>query len=94
MKGGAIPKRSRDAWIKSLSSDSVADRLATLAWLSGSHLSSAEKRYKNVNQESAEHSKLYESVRDSPATKKALSKLRKSNIGWVREYAKLALEKR
>jgi hypothetical protein len=92
MKGGAIPRRSREQWIESLSSGSAAEQLATLVWLSGSHLKSSEKRYENVSQESLADSKLFEAVRDSEATSKALARLLKSKVKWVRDYARLTLE--
>ena len=92
MKGGAIPKRSRDQWMDSLSSDSLAEQLATLVWLSGTHLKSSEKRYENVDQESVEDSTLFESVRNSDTTRKTLNELQNSEVKWVQEYAKLVID--
>lgn len=92
MKGGAIPRRSREQWIESLSSGSAAEQLATLVWLSGSHLNSSEKRYENVNQESLADSKLFEAVRDSEATSVALAKLLNSKVTWIRDYARLTVQ--
>jgi hypothetical protein len=61
-------------------------------WLSGEHLPSVDARHENVNQESIEDSKLFESVRDSPEVAKALNVLLESGNAWVQEYAKLTLQ--
>jgi hypothetical protein len=94
MKGGEIPKRSSDQWIMSLASDSVAQQLATLVWLSGTHLKSTEQRYQNVNQESIEDSSLFESLQNNDTVRKTLTELQNSEVKWVNEYAKLAIDSR
>ena len=91
-KGPPVPKRTRDEWIRSLSSENPVEQLATLVWLSGTHLSSTDARRENVNQESVEDSKLFEAVRDAAETKKALRELTKASNSWVQEYAKLTLQ--
>jgi hypothetical protein len=90
-KGPAVPRRTREEWIRSLSSENPVEQLATLVWLSGTHLASTEGRQENVNQESVEDSKLFEVVRDAAETKKALRELTNSKNSWVQEYAKLTL---
>ena len=90
-KGPAVPRRTRDEWIRSLSSENPVEQLATLVWLSGVHLSSKEARQEDVNQETVEDSKLFEAVRDSVETKKAIRELANSKNSWVQEYAKLTL---
>jgi hypothetical protein len=91
-KGPAVPKRTRDEWIRSLRSEDPVEQLATLVWLSGAHLPSTEKRQEKVNQESVEDSKLFEAVRDATETKKALRELANSKNSWVQEYSKLTLQ--
>jgi hypothetical protein len=91
-KGPTVPKRTRDEWIRSLSSDNPVEQLATLVWLSGTHLPSTEARQEDVNQESVEDSKLFEAVRDATETKKVLRELTNSKNLWVQEYAKLTLQ--
>ena len=60
---------------------------ATLVWLSGMHVPSAETRPPDVNRESVEASKTFEIVRDSPQTKSLLRILKKSKNRWIQEYA-------
>jgi len=91
-KGPAVPNRTRDDWVRSLNSANPVEKLATLVWLSGMHLSSSETRYENHSQESVEDSKLFEAVRDTVETKKALRELANSKNSWIQEYAKFALE--
>jgi|WetSurMetagenome_2_1015567.scaffolds.fasta_scaffold64777_1 hypothetical protein len=91
-KGPAVPNRTRDEWIRSLTSDSPVEQLATLVWLSGVHLSSGDARHENTSQESIEDSRLFEAVRDAVETGKALRKLTNSKNPWVQEYARLALQ--
>jgi len=91
-KGPAVPKRTRNEWIHDLSSTNPVEQLIMMAWLSGTHLPSKDARSANVNQESVEDSKLYEEVRDSAETKKALQELINSTNSWVQEYAKFTLQ--
>jgi hypothetical protein len=92
LKGPAVPKRTRDEWIRSLKSGNQVEELATLVWLSGTHLPSTEARKQDHNQESVEDSKLFEAVRGAADTKKALRELTNSKNSWVQEYAKLTLQ--
>lgn len=92
-KGPPVPKRTCEEWIRSLSSEAPVEQLATLVWLSGMHLTSAEKREENVNQESGEDSKLIEAVRDAAETREALLELANSRNSWVKEYATLTLQR-
>ena len=88
--GVEIPKRATSEWIQSLHSTSAVEQLATLVWLSGGHLPSDEARYNQRVQESVHDSELFEAVRDSPATKRALDRLRTSKLEWIREQADCA----
>ena len=89
VKGPEVPKKSRDEWIRTLSSSNPVEQLATLVWLTGRHLPSGDKREKNINQESVEDSKRFEEVRDAAETKKAIAELANSKNAWVKEYANL-----
>lgn len=91
-KGPPLPTRTRDQWIASLSSAGPVEQLATLVWLSGTHLRSTDARPPNNNQEGIEDSKLFESVRDAATTKKALRQLTDSKNSWVQEYARFTLQ--
>jgi len=91
-KGPPVPKRTKTDWIQSLDSPVPIEQLATLVWLSGLHLASAEPRDKNVNQESVKDSALFEAVRDSPRTKEIIRRLTGSEQPWVKKYAKFALQ--
>jgi hypothetical protein len=86
-KGPNVPDRTRDEWIRSLSSKDPIDQLATLVWLSGSHLPSGAPRAENVNQESVNRSEVYQAVRDTPETRKVLRELADSKNAWVQAYA-------
>lgn len=88
-KGPPVPRRTVQQWTRSLHSTNPVEQLATLVWLTGAHLSSKEPRYKNVNQESREDSRVFEEVKASAETARALSQLQKSTNRWVREYAQL-----
>lgn len=92
-KGPELPRQSADRRTRCLRSENPVEVLATLVWLSGTHLSSTEARYENVNQESVEDSTLFERVRDSPETKNALEALAESKNIWIKEYSKLARER-
>jgi len=92
MKGGPVPRKTAEQWIKSLSAESSAEKLASLVWLSGSHKSSDEPRKENVNQQSIADSKLIEAVRSDPRTKAAVTRLANSEITWIKTYALLTLE--
>ncbi|HET6247141.1 MAG TPA: hypothetical protein VFE47_05520 [Tepidisphaeraceae bacterium] len=89
MKGPPVPKRTRAEWIATLNSGNPAEELATLAWLSGSHLKSTDPRPENVNEESVDDSRIFEEVRDDPATPIALEKLADSKNAWIKEYVRL-----
>ena len=65
--------------------------MSVLVWLSGAHLSSAEPRDPNINQESIEDSTLLELVRGAKQTKQILNGLINSKNVWIREYAALAV---
>jgi hypothetical protein len=86
-----VPKRTREEWIRSLRSKNPVEQLATLVWLSGTHLSSKEPRREDASEESVDDSKRFEAVRDAVETKKALRELSESENSWVQEYAKLTL---
>lgn len=88
-KGPPVPRRTEEEWIRSLSSADPVEQLATLVWLSGTHLPSGEPRRENVDQESVEEARLFEAVRDAPPTRNALRKFMGSKNPWVREYAAL-----
>jgi hypothetical protein len=88
-KGPPVPRRTQEEWIRSLRSADPVEQLATLVWLSGVHLPSSEPRAENVSQESVEDAKLFEEVRDAPATRDALRELTDSKNPWVREYTTL-----
>jgi hypothetical protein len=90
-KGPAVPKRTKEAWLKSLDSSSAVEQLSALVWLTGSHLSSAEERKSDHNQESLDDSRLFEVVRDDPRTKSILSRLKKHKNKWIQEYARLGV---
>jgi len=91
-KGPSPPKRTAKEWIGLLTKGEPAQKLAVLVWLSGGHMPSDQEREENVNQASVEDSKLYETVRDSPETRKALKELADSKLPWTREYAKFTLQ--
>jgi hypothetical protein len=91
LKGPAVPKRTREEWVRSLNSKNPVEQLAIMVWLSGEHLSSKETRRQDANQESVEDSRLLEAVRDAVGTKKALRELTSSRNSWVQEYARLTL---
>jgi hypothetical protein len=93
-KGPAVPKRTKEVWLKSLESSSAVERLAALVWLTGSHLSSTEERKSDHNQESIEDSKIFEAVRDDPRTQSILNALRSHKNKWIQEYARLGVVKR
>ena len=84
-------RRTTAQWIESLSSPNTADVLETLTWLGGRHLPADKPRQANVNEESVEDSKAWESVRDDPRTRSALDALAKSPDRWIREAAALVL---
>ena len=90
-KGGVIPKHSKWEWIRTLESKNPCEVLATLVWLSGTHLKGNARRFKGANQETVEDSRLFESVRDSADTYKALNALKDLNSEWVREYVELTM---
>jgi hypothetical protein len=71
---------------------SSVERLAALVWLTGGHLSSAEERKTDHNQESVEDSRTFEAVRDDPRTKSILNDLTRHKCKWIREYATLGVE--
>ncbi len=89
-KGPPVPRRSGEQWIRSLASENPVEQLATLVWLSGVHLPSTQARREDTNEEGVEDSRLFEDVRDSPATRSALESVASSKNPWVAEYAKLA----
>lgn len=89
--GPPVPRRSRAEWISSLKSENPAETLATLVWLSGAHLSSAEPRRKGLAEETVDESAVLESVRDSAECGAALRKLAVGKNPWVREYAEFAI---
>jgi hypothetical protein len=91
-KGPAVPQRTKEAWLKSLDSSSAVEQLAALVWLTGSHLSSAEERKSDHNQESVEDAKTFEAVRDDSRTKSILGSLKKHKNKWIQEYATLGVE--
>lgn len=91
-KGPAVPKRTREEWIRSLSAANPVEQLATLVWLSGQHLPSTKMRKENIDQESVDDAKLFEAVRDSADTIMALQELANSKNPWVKEYAKFTLQ--
>lgn len=91
-KGPAVPQRTKEAWLKSLASTNAVEQLAALVWLTGSHLSSAEERQADHNQESLEDSKLFESVRDDPRTKSILASLKRHKNKWIQECATLGVQ--
>jgi hypothetical protein len=91
LKGPPVPKRSCEAWIRSLTSSDSVEQLASLVWFTGMHLPSTEPRRADHNEESLEDSKLFEAVRAAPETEKALKELHKSPNLWVQEYAELGL---
>lgn len=91
-KGPAVPQRTKEAWLKSLDSSSAVEQLASLVWLTGSHLPSAEERKSDHNQESVEDSKTFEVVRDDPRTKSILASLKRHKNKWIQEYATLGVE--
>jgi 6-O-methylguanine DNA methyltransferase, DNA binding domain len=93
LKGPEVPKLSKNDWVQKLSSTDRVSALSVLVWLSGAHMPSTEHRQADVNQESVADSKIFESVRDAAETKQILSKLTDSEIVWVREYAKLAINR-
>jgi len=88
--GPRPPQRTPAQWIEALSSSDPVDVLETLTWLGGRHMGSSEKREPQVNQESLEDAKLWETVRDDPRTRARLAELVESTDGWVREAADLA----
>lgn len=91
-KGSRVPARTTQEWIRTLSSQDPVEQLATLVWLSGGHLSSAEPRAENTNQESVEDSRGFESVRDSAETKTLLKTLSHAENPWVRECAAFTIK--
>jgi hypothetical protein len=91
--GPKPPERTAAQWIESLSSEDATDVLETLTWLGGRHLSSADERQANVNQESIEDSKLWETVRDDARTKEKLATLAKSPNRWVCQATALAAKR-
>ena len=91
-KGPVVSQRTKEAWLKSLDSSKPVEQLAALVWLTGSHLSSADERNSDHNQESVEDSKTFEAVRDDPRTKVILSRLKTHRNKWIQEYAKLGVE--
>jgi len=91
---GAKPlQRTAAQWIESLSSSDPAAVLETLTWLGGAHLSGDEPRQPDVNQESVEDSKLWESVRDDAAARARIETLAKSKSRWIREGAEIVLRR-
>jgi hypothetical protein len=90
-KGPPVPTRTINEWVRSLRSPNAAEQLSTLVWLSGMHLPSTVTRQADVSQENVADSKLFEAVRDSEETRKALRELVNSGNFWVQEYARLAL---
>jgi hypothetical protein len=91
-KGPPVPQRTKEAWLKSLDSSSAIEQLAALVWLTGSHLSSAEERKSDHNQESVEDAKTFEAVRNDPRTKSILGSLKRHQNKWIQEYTTLGIE--
>jgi hypothetical protein len=90
--GPAPPKRSKDEWTRSLASSDLAQKLATMVWLSGGHLPSTKPRTAGESQEPLENSRVFESVRDSRETIDLLRDFVNSKNKWIQDYAKLCLE--
>jgi hypothetical protein len=90
--GPTHPQRTAKAWIRCLSAGNPTDQLATLVWLTGTHLSSQTARDSDVERESIADSELVEEVRSSAETERALRELVDSMEPWVQEYAELALK--
>jgi hypothetical protein len=89
--GPGAPDRTREEWIRTMTSGDAVEQLATLVWLTGNHLSSKAPRHENESQESIGHSEVFEAVLEAEATRNALLQLTDSRNAWVREYANKAL---
>jgi len=92
-KGPVVPTRTKEEWITFLESSNVVEQLSALVWLTGSHLSSLDKRMADHNQESVEDAKRFESVRDDPRTAQIMNRLRGDRNKWVQQYAGLGILK-
>jgi len=92
--GPKIRSRTPDQLARSLESEDPIDVLETLLWLSGHHLTSSEPRRANINQESIEHSKLFELVHGRADVRDRLEMLKHSENPWIRDYAELSLRER
>ena len=83
------PTLTRQQWIQRLESRDPIEKLGALSWITGLHYPSSEPRWAVVRQESLENSKLFESVRDDPATRRILGNLSSDPNPWVRDYGEL-----
>ena len=91
--GPEVRKRGEGQIADSLASTDTRDVLETLLWLAGNHLSSDAERRAGRNQESLEHSELFEAVCARADVRRHIDRLRKSKNAWVREYAKMVAER-
>jgi hypothetical protein len=91
-KGPDVNGRAAKEWRRAIRSPRDACVLEALVWLTGEHLDSGFEREPNVNRQSVESSRTFESVSRDPETRKIVVALTSHRNPWIREYAKLFLK--
>ena len=89
--GPTLTGRSADEWERALESNDVAEVLATLTWLGGTHLNPRNPLLVYAHEEMSE-ARLADEVRALKGVKAALGKLAQSENEWVRSAAQLAVD--
>lgn len=89
--GPTLTGRPADEWERALESNDVAEVLATLTWLGGTHLNPRNPLLVYAHEEMSE-ARLADEVRALEGVKAALGKLAQSENEWVRSAARLAVD--
>ena len=86
--GVTLTGRSAEEWVSALKSSDVAEVLATLTWLSGTHLN-PRKPEPDYSHEEMREARLADKVRSREAVRTVLDTLTQSGNAWVRSGAEL-----
>jgi hypothetical protein len=89
--GLTLTGRSANEWEKALESNDVAEVLATLTWLSGTHWNPRNPSPEYAHEEMRE-AQLADYIRSRKGVKLMLKKLTQSENTWVQNAAQLAIK--